>query len=121
MHNLSRATNVDARLTRLEERSRNVQLTDESICDSCRARLGTKLFVMYPDDSVVCYRVTRPTTWLFSCLFIIPHGSFTRSDLVVVVACSATETKAILFQDEAVTSGKMLYSNKAGSSVDSED
>ncbi|GJN36406.1 hypothetical protein PR202_gb25262 [Eleusine coracana subsp. coracana] len=57
VHNLSRATNLDARLTRLEERSRHVQLTDESICDSCRARLGTKLFVMYPDDSVVCYRV----------------------------------------------------------------
>ncbi|KAK3141003.1 hypothetical protein QOZ80_5AG0408810 [Eleusine coracana subsp. coracana] len=59
VHNLSRATNLDARLTRLEERSRNVQLTDESICDSCRARLGTKLFVMYPDDSVVCYRCYR--------------------------------------------------------------
>ncbi|KAM3405855.1 hypothetical protein ACQJBY_000090 [Aegilops geniculata] len=59
VHNLSRATNVDARLTRLEERSRHVQLTDESICDSCRARLGTKLFVMYPDDSVVCYRCYR--------------------------------------------------------------
>lgn len=36
-----------------------MQLTDESICDSCRARLGTKLFVMYPDDSVVCYRVCQ--------------------------------------------------------------
>ncbi|RLN28039.1 transforming growth factor-beta receptor-associated protein 1 [Panicum miliaceum] len=59
VHNLSRATNLDARLTRLEERSRHVQLTDESICDSCRARLGTKLFVMYPDDSVVCYRCYR--------------------------------------------------------------
>ncbi|KAL5230328.1 hypothetical protein ABZP36_029104 [Zizania latifolia] len=59
VHNLSRSTNLDARLTRLEERSRHVQLTDESICDSCRARLGTKLFVMYPDDSVVCYRCYR--------------------------------------------------------------
>uniref|UniRef100_A0A0D9WBS3 CNH domain-containing protein n=1 Tax=Leersia perrieri TaxID=77586 RepID=A0A0D9WBS3_9ORYZ len=59
VHNLSRATNLDAKLTRLEERSRHVQLTDESICDSCRARLGTKLFVMYPDDSVVCYRCYR--------------------------------------------------------------
>ncbi|KAG2623954.1 hypothetical protein PVAP13_3KG092900 [Panicum virgatum] len=59
VHNLSHATNLDARLTRLEERSRHVQLTDESICDSCRARLGTKLFVMYPDDSVVCYRCYR--------------------------------------------------------------
>ncbi|XP_047080699.1 vacuolar sorting protein 3-like [Lolium rigidum] len=59
VHSLSLATNLDARLTRLEERSRHVQLTDESICDSCRARLGTKLFVMYPDDSVVCYRCYR--------------------------------------------------------------
>ncbi|CAD6273374.1 unnamed protein product [Miscanthus lutarioriparius] len=59
VHNLSRATNLDVRLTRLEERSRHVQLTDESICDSCRARLGTKLFAMYPDDSVVCYRCYR--------------------------------------------------------------
>ncbi|XP_020106961.1 transforming growth factor-beta receptor-associated protein 1 isoform X2 [Ananas comosus] len=59
VHNLSRAINLDARLTRLEERSRHVQLNDESICDSCRARLGTKLFVMYPDDSVVCYRCYR--------------------------------------------------------------
>ncbi|KAM0923263.1 hypothetical protein ACQ4PT_005585 [Festuca glaucescens] len=59
VHSLSLATNLDARLTRLEEKSRHVQLTDESICDSCRARLGTKLFVMYPDDSVVCYRCYR--------------------------------------------------------------
>ncbi|CAD6215418.1 unnamed protein product [Miscanthus lutarioriparius] len=59
VHNLSRATNLDVHLTRLEERSRHVQLTDESICDSCRARLGTKLFAMYPDDSVVCYRCYR--------------------------------------------------------------
>jgi hypothetical protein len=47
-----------------------VQLTDESICDSCRARLGTKLFVMYPDDSVVCYRVCQlKTILLFGLLF----------------------------------------------------
>ncbi|XP_072950296.1 vacuolar sorting protein 3 isoform X1 [Typha angustifolia] len=59
VRNLSHAINLDARLARLEERSRHVQLNDESICDSCRARLGTKLFVMYPDDSVVCYRCYR--------------------------------------------------------------
>jgi hypothetical protein len=64
VHSLSLATNLDARLTRLEERSRHVQLTDESICDSCRARLGTKLFVMYPDDSVVCYRVHTSRAFL---------------------------------------------------------
>ena len=57
VHNLSRALNVDAKLARLEERSRHVQINDESLCDSCHARLGTKLFAMYPDDTVVCYKV----------------------------------------------------------------
>ncbi|XP_050231030.1 vacuolar sorting protein 3 isoform X2 [Mercurialis annua] len=59
VHNLSRAIDVDARLARLEERSRNVQINDESLCDSCHARLGTKLFAMYPDDTVVCYKCFR--------------------------------------------------------------
>lgn len=58
VHNLSRALDTDARLARLEERSRHVQINDESLCDSCHARLGTKLFAMYPDDSVVCYKVS---------------------------------------------------------------
>jgi hypothetical protein len=57
VHNLSRALDVDAKLARLEERSRHVQINDESVCDSCHARLGTKLFAMYPDDTVVCYKV----------------------------------------------------------------
>lgn len=57
MHNLSRALVVDASLARLEERSRHVQINDESTCGSCHARLGTKLFAMYPDDSIVCYKV----------------------------------------------------------------
>ena len=69
VHNLSRAVDVDARLARLEERSRHVQINDESLCDSCHARLGTKLFAMYPDDSVVCYKVK------FSfCLFQAIHN-----------------------------------------------
>ncbi|CAL9045081.1 unnamed protein product [Musa banksii] len=59
VHNLSRAINLDARMARFEERSRHVQINDESICDSCRSRLGTKLFAMYPDDSVVCYKCYR--------------------------------------------------------------
>ncbi|KAK9082576.1 hypothetical protein Scep_029047 [Stephania cephalantha] len=58
-HNLSRAINIDARLARLEERSRHVQINDESVCDSCHARLGTKLFAMYPDDAIVCYKCFR--------------------------------------------------------------
>lgn len=57
MHNLSLAVDVDAKLARLEERSRHVQINDESLCDSCHARLGTKLFAMYPDDTIVCYKV----------------------------------------------------------------
>ncbi|KAL6502188.1 hypothetical protein OROHE_024781 [Orobanche hederae] len=56
VRNLSHALNVDASLARLEERCRNVQINDESTCDSCHARLDTKLFAMYPDDSVVCYK-----------------------------------------------------------------
>ncbi|KAL6567205.1 hypothetical protein OROGR_000873 [Orobanche gracilis] len=59
VHNLSHALNVDASLARLEERCRNVQINDESTCDSCHARLDTKLFAMYPDDSVVCYKCYR--------------------------------------------------------------
>ncbi|XP_065852233.1 vacuolar sorting protein 3 [Euphorbia lathyris] len=59
VHNLSRAIDLDARLARMEERSRHVQINDESLCDSCHARLGTKLFAMYPDDTVVCYKCFR--------------------------------------------------------------
>ncbi|KAL8227940.1 hypothetical protein R6Q57_015524 [Mikania cordata] len=59
VHNLSRAVNLDAKLARLEERSRLVQINDESLCDSCHARLGTKLFAMYPDDTIVCYKCFR--------------------------------------------------------------
>ncbi|KAL6546251.1 hypothetical protein OROMI_021972 [Orobanche minor] len=59
VRNLSHALNVDASLARLEERCRNVQINDESTCDSCHARLDTKLFAMYPDDSVVCYKCYR--------------------------------------------------------------
>ncbi|KVH97196.1 Citron-like protein, partial [Cynara cardunculus var. scolymus] len=46
-------------VARLEERSRHVQINDESLCDSCHARLGTKLFAMYPDDTIVCYKCFR--------------------------------------------------------------
>eukprot|EP01018_Ginkgo_biloba_P015024 Gb_27372 [translate_table: standard] len=59
VQNLSRAVNLDARLSRFEERSRHVQINDESLCDSCHARLGTKLFAMYPNDLVVCYKCFR--------------------------------------------------------------
>ncbi|KAI4354234.1 hypothetical protein L6164_003120 [Bauhinia variegata] len=59
VHSLSRAVDIDSRLSRLEERSRSVQINDESLCDSCHARLGTKLFAMYPDDSIVCYKCYR--------------------------------------------------------------
>ncbi|KAM7505638.1 hypothetical protein LguiB_004542 [Lonicera macranthoides] len=59
VHNLSHAIDIDASLARLEERSRHVQINDESLCDSCHARLGTKLFAMYPDDTIVCYKCFR--------------------------------------------------------------
>ncbi|PIA51433.1 hypothetical protein AQUCO_01100338v1 [Aquilegia coerulea] len=57
--NMSGAINIDAKLARLVERSRHVQINDESLCDSCHARLGTKLFAMYPDDAIVCYKCFR--------------------------------------------------------------
>lgn len=63
VHNVSRALDVDSRLARLEERSRHVQINDESLCDSCFARLGTKLFAMYPDDTIVCYKVSPQLTY----------------------------------------------------------
>lgn len=59
VHSLSLAIDIDASLGRLEERSRHVQINDESLCDSCHARLGTKLFAMYPDDTIVCYKCFR--------------------------------------------------------------
>lgn len=59
VHSLSRAVDVDSRLARVEERARYVQINDESLCDSCHARLGTKLFAMYPDDSIVCFKCSR--------------------------------------------------------------
>lgn len=59
VHNISKAMNLEAQLARIEERSRYVQISDENICDSCHARLGTKLFAMYPDDSIVCYKCYR--------------------------------------------------------------
>lgn len=59
VRNLSLAVDVDESLARLEERSRHIQINDESLCDSCHARLGTKLFAMYPDDSIVCYKCFR--------------------------------------------------------------
>lgn len=72
VHNVSRALDVDSRLARLEERSRHVQINDESLCDSCFARLGTKLFAMYPDDTIVCYKVSlQPSISL-----AIMHASF---------------------------------------------
>ncbi|KAB2637103.1 transforming growth factor-beta receptor-associated protein 1 [Pyrus ussuriensis x Pyrus communis] len=59
VHNLSRALDTDASLAILEEKSRHVLINDESLCDSCHARLGTKLFAMYPDDTIVCYKCFR--------------------------------------------------------------
>ncbi|MQL95338.1 hypothetical protein Taro_028003 [Colocasia esculenta] len=59
VHRLSRALNLEAQLARLDERTRHVPINDESICDSCHVRLGTKLFAIYPDDSIVCYKCYR--------------------------------------------------------------
>lgn len=71
VHNLSRALAVDASLARLEERSRHVLINDESVCGSCHARLGTKLFAMYPDDTIVCYKVCDDYLTVFFSLYIL--------------------------------------------------
>lgn len=77
VHSFSRAVDIDARLSRLEERSRHVQINDESLCDSCHARLGTKLFAMYPDDTIVCYKVCAFLSSLYDLLSQIFPTSFT--------------------------------------------
>ncbi|KAL7174527.1 hypothetical protein ACSBR2_033720 [Camellia fascicularis] len=75
VHSLSRAIDIDASLGRLEERSRHVQINDESLCDSCHARLGTKLFAMYPDDTIVCYKVGGIDISFIACLEL-HNGSY---------------------------------------------
>ncbi|KAI5072328.1 hypothetical protein GOP47_0012434 [Adiantum capillus-veneris] len=59
VRHLTRAENFKARLSRLEQRSRHTLVTDQSLCGSCFARFGTKLFALYPNDSVVCYKCFR--------------------------------------------------------------
>lgn len=56
---INRHKNLEARVDRVEERSRQVCITDDTICGRCHARIGTKLFVLYPDDSIVCYKCSR--------------------------------------------------------------
>ncbi|XP_038723971.1 vacuolar sorting protein 3-like isoform X1 [Tripterygium wilfordii] len=87
MHNLSHAIDVDTRLARMEERSRHVQINDDSLCDSCHARLGTKLFAMYPDDTVVCYKVI--TILCISLYFF--HVVFVCFSWVFLLVCQLTE------------------------------
>lgn len=58
---INRHNNLEARVDRMEERSRQVCVTDDTTCGRCRARIGTKLFVLFPDDSIVCYKVLRLT------------------------------------------------------------
>lgn len=84
VHNVSRALDVDSRLARLEERSRHVQINDESLCDSCFARLGTKLFAMYPDDTIVCYKVSPQLTY-YILLRQSNHACFLLSEATVLV------------------------------------
>ncbi|KAJ7540755.1 hypothetical protein O6H91_10G029200 [Diphasiastrum complanatum] len=59
VRNLSRAVNLDSRIARVEEKSRHVQITDESLCGSCGARIGTKLFALYPNDALACFKCLR--------------------------------------------------------------
>lgn len=59
VRHLTRAENFEARLSRLEQRNRHTLITDQSSCGSCSSRFGTKLFALYPNGSVVCYKCFR--------------------------------------------------------------
>lgn len=59
VRHLSRAENFEARMSRLEQRARHTRITDQSSCGSCFSRFGTKLFALYPNGSVVCYKCFR--------------------------------------------------------------
>eukprot|EP00250_Pteridium_aquilinum_P021146 c25040_g1_i1 orf=503-3787(-) len=59
VRHLTRAENFEARLSRLEQRNRHTLVTDQSLCGSCHSRFGTKLFALYPNGSVVCYKCFR--------------------------------------------------------------
>lgn len=113
MHSLSHAIEVDTSLARMEERSRHVQINDESLCDSCHARLGTKLFAMYPDDTIVCYKVC------ILCVFFLIDFSFhflynCRDSHRCFFLCSVTDGKESrhLWQVEILS--KIQYWNQAG-------
>lgn len=45
-------------------------ITTDTACARCRARIGTKLFALYPDDTVVCYKVTSPLSVSTSSSFL---------------------------------------------------
>ncbi|MCO5566316.1 hypothetical protein L7F22_019993 [Adiantum nelumboides] len=59
VRHLTRAENFEARMLRLEQRNRHTLVTDQSLCGPCFARFGTKLFALYPNNSVVCYKCFR--------------------------------------------------------------
>lgn len=54
---MNRKENLEARIARVEERSRHVCITADTVCGSCNARIGTKLFALYPNDMIFCYKV----------------------------------------------------------------
>ncbi|XP_024522989.1 transforming growth factor-beta receptor-associated protein 1 homolog [Selaginella moellendorffii] len=56
---LTRGINFQTRMKKLEERSREIQVTGESVCSSCNARIGTKLFAVFPNESIACYKCLR--------------------------------------------------------------
>ncbi|BBM96839.1 vacuolar protein sorting-associated protein 3 [Marchantia polymorpha subsp. ruderalis] len=56
---MNRKENLEARIARVEERSRHVCITADTVCGSCNARIGTKLFALYPNDMIFCYKCLR--------------------------------------------------------------
>ncbi|KAL2652733.1 hypothetical protein R1flu_020861 [Riccia fluitans] len=56
---MNRKENLDARIAKVEEKSRHVCITVDTVCGSCSARIGTKLFALYPNDMIFCYKCLR--------------------------------------------------------------
>ena len=56
---LARALESAAAIQRVAGRRQFVEVTNDTVCEVCRTRIGTKVFARYPSGTVVCYRCLR--------------------------------------------------------------
>ncbi|XWS19955.1 hypothetical protein CRYUN_Cryun31cG0060000 [Craigia yunnanensis] len=96
VHYSSRAVHIDARLARLEERSRLVQINDESLCDSCHACRNQAF--------LPCIRMIQLFVTRLYCLF----------ENCICFICGVSVAKASQLLSPAVILSKMSYSNQVG-------